>query len=302
MGWCSGFHRSGYARHSWLICSGLLVLNVMVAFPVSADGPEAAIVEEFETDDLGQWWTGQLHEGEYWLEEDVVRQGEGALAISMDSLNRACGANCQRNEIRIADQMRLPFGSDAWYGFSFRVESQGEPIDSVRWVMGQWKQDNGRSPFLAQRYDNHVFHITIQDGGCRLTIASASGNPDGMAWMDEAGPARPPEAIEVGAVTPCASDVMLEWGPDPLLPDPGEAWVDMIYHVVGGRDGAGLVEVWANGRFIVRATGSIGYDDAGGPDQYFKFGIYRNVLPDSAIAYLDNFRRGGSYEAVDPSQ
>jgi hypothetical protein len=76
----------------------------------------------------------------------------------------------------------------------------------------------------------------------------------------------------------------------------------MIYHVVGGRDGTGLVEVWANGRFIVRATGLIGYDDAGGPDQYFKFGIYRNVLASSAVAYLDNFRRGSSYEEVDPAQ
>ena len=54
----------------------------------------------------------------------------------------------------------------------------------------------------------------------------------------------------------------------------------------------GLVEVWASGVFTVRATGSIGHDDVAGPTQYFKFGIYRNAMPGTAIAYLDSFRRG----------
>ncbi len=298
----SGFLMVGRAQLSVMLGACLLSLSILPAVPASAGDDPVTFFEGFETDDLDQWWTGQLHEGEFWLEQEIVRQGDGALAIQMEAQNRACGPNCQRNEIRIADQMRLPFGSDAWYGFSFRVESQDTPNDSVRWVMGQWKQQNGRSPFLAQRYDNQVFHITVQDEGCRFTIASASGNPDGMAWMREDGPSRPMEANGESGDTPCVSDVALEWGADPILPDPGEAWVDMIYHVVGGRDGTGLIEVWANGRFIVRATGSIGYDDASEPDQYFKFGIYRNVLASSAVAYLDNFRRGGSYEEVDPAQ
>ncbi|MGY8996912.1 MAG: heparin lyase I family protein [Alphaproteobacteria bacterium] len=277
-------------------------LTIVSAFSLSADDEAVVFFEGFESERLDQWWTGQLHEGEFWWEQDVVRHGEGALAIRVDPENRACGSNCQRNEVRVADQMRLPFGADAWYGFSFRVESKDVPNDSVRWVMGQWKQQNGRSPFLAQRYDNRIFHITIQDKTCRITIASASGNPDGMAWMREDGPSRPSEANANSADTPCNTDVALEWGADPILPDPGEGWVDMIYHVVGGPDGTGRVEVWANGRFVVRASGSIGYDDADGPDQYFKFGIYRNVLDSSAVAYLDNFRRGGSYEDVDPAQ
>ena len=123
-----------------------------------------------------------------------------------------------------------------------------------------------------------------------------------MAWMREDGPSRSSEANANSADTLCNSDVTLEWGADPILPDPGEGWLDMIYRLVGGHDGTGLVEVWANVRFVVRASGSIGYEDADGPDQNFKFGIYRNVLANSVAAYLDNFRRGGSYEDVNPAQ
>jgi hypothetical protein len=64
----------------------------------------------------------------------------------------------------------------------------------------------------------------------------------------------------------------------------------MTYRVRGGRRGQGLVEIWANGRFIARAAGSIGYSQAAGPRQYFKFGIYRDAAPGPAIVNFDNFK------------
>lgn len=65
----------------------------------------------------------------------------------------------------------------------------------------------------------------------------------------------------------------------------------MNYRVRGGRNGKGLIEIWANGRLIARVIGSIGDKVAAGSYQYFKFGIYRNFAPGSATAYLDNYTR-----------
>jgi len=44
--------------------------------------------------------------------------------------------------------------------------------------LGQWKAPGDSSPFLAQRFDNGVFHVTVQDGPNRRTVASAEGDPD----------------------------------------------------------------------------------------------------------------------------
>ncbi len=81
---------------------------------------------------------------------------------------------------------------------------------------------------------------------------------------------------------------------NPVMPHPFARWVDMSYRVRGGRGGKGLVEIWANGRFIAKVTGSIGYDEAAGPNQYFKFGIYRRLVSGVTILRLDNFRRSSS--------
>jgi hypothetical protein len=74
----------------------------------------------------------------------------------------------------------------------------------------------------------------------------------------------------------------------------------MVYRVRRGRDGQGLVQVWANGRLVVTARGSIGNAGAG-PRTYFKIGMYRDPIADVATLYVDNFRRGRSFAEVDPA-
>jgi hypothetical protein len=149
-------------------------------------------------------------------------------------------------------------------------------------VLGQWKQTNGESPYLAQRFDNGVFHITVQDGSCRKLIAASPGNTGEM-----------PEGLLGG----CHADITVEPAPGTNpLPDPFESWVDMIYRVRGGLDGKGIIEVWANGQFIARATGSIGHEE--GDEDYFKFGIYRRCTPGEVVAHFDNFRRGPTRQSV----
>ena len=87
-------------------------------------------------------------------------------------------------------------------------------------------------------------------------------------------------------------DITLAYGKDPILPNPQKGWVDMIYHIRGGLKGDGLLEVFANGKFIVRATGTIGVKEHDGDSQYFRFGHNRAAMPGTATLYFDNYRRG----------
>lgn len=222
-------------------------------------------------------------------DREIARDGDASMRLFVDRTDIVvCGVDepCQRNELRVANEHRLPFGEESWYAFSFRVSGDFPRLDmpgqTARMVLGQWKQTNGESPYLAQRFDNGVFHITVQDGACRKSIAKAPGNTGEM-----------PELLS----SQCVADIKVEppLGTNPL-PDPYESWVDMVYRVRGGLDGSGIIEVWANGKFIARATGKIGH--AEGDQDYFKFGIYRRCTPGVVVAWFDNFRRGPTRESV----
>ncbi len=186
------------------------------------------------------------------------------------------------------------FGREAWYGFSFRVDGYVDPNDSNRLVIGQWKEQSGGSPFVAQRFDNRIFRITVQDNECRAVIAempSDLGLMHGLLYL-------------TSHKMKCtrAPDIRLT-PPNPalhILPDPYGAWVDMVYRIRGGRDGDGLVEVWANGECVVQAEGAIGNRDFGGPNQYFKFGVYRDKVDYLTRIRIDRFRRAASHREVDP--
>jgi hypothetical protein len=83
------------------------------------------------------------------------------------------------------------------------------------------------------------------------------------------------------------------------LPIPFNRWTEMIYHIKATADQNGLLEVWADGRAIVRVTGRIGYRTSESATQYFKFGPYRDYEPHSAFAMLARYRRGPTRTAVE---
>ncbi len=263
---------------------------------VVADGFEAPSL------DLEIWNPSRISTDRYRIDGSFTRSGNGALAVSVEASDRGCDGNCQRNEIRIASPLRLPFGEAAWYGFSFQVRGDNLADDAYRWIIGQWKEESGGSPFLAQRYSAGVFHITAQDSDCRILVARAGSTA--KEFLDTLAARAYGEFPFITGGTgdyECEPDIKIEYGEHPILPNPYEDWVDMAYFVKGGRNGDGIIEVWANGRFIVRLEGSIGNDEFFGPTQYFKIGMYRAVAPGSATVYFDNFRRGTSRAEVDPT-
>ncbi len=283
-----------------------LCLPMMLALGVSSVGHahhgHTHIYDGFEGSVIGQdfWHFSQARPDAVWVATDVVRNGHGALAIRIGPEDTHPATMMQRNEVRVAKAYQLPFGADVWYGFSFRIEGEIERRASTRWIIGQWKEDSDASPFLAQRFDNGVFHITVQDDICRVLVAAANG-PEGGLTTDIA-------HHELGGfdfvsdfwTQDCTPELTIARGDNPTLPDPYGNWVDMVYHIKGDRDGHGLIEIWANGRFIARVTGSIGSDRTNGPMQYFKIGMYRDIMPGSATIYVDDFRRGATRSDIDP--
>ena len=276
------------------------------------------------------------------VQDDMAMEGDKALAVTLRRGDLLWSKSKHKHEIREANHLRCRFGREVWYSFSFRVEGQYPRSGSTRWVIGQWKEENKASPFLAQRFDNGVFHITVQSNDQREVIAAAPGDYDARfpfysdtfkqslatggaprngdeytAAVDKFGP----DAVDRAAFRRAIEEQDLDKFPfiadrpdyrridglratpsdDPLLPDPSKGWIDMRYRVKGGRDGTGLIEVWANGRFIVRVQGKIGSDTFDGPTQYFKFGHYRDIEDAFgwSTAYFDRFKRGTSAADVD---
>ncbi len=277
----------------------IAILLAVAALPVS--GRAELIREGFENNRLDQdfWSLRNMPDKRFWFDKRIVRSGKRSLAIMVKGFDIDLDCKCQKSEIREKNPNRIKFGDDVWYAFSFYLHGRaGNSIDT-RWQIAGWKQESDGSPFLAQRMDNDVFHITLESGNSRVLLAAARGKP--QSFM---------EAISKGLMSRFGyltekekydgtHNVKLVFGHNPILPNPHKGWVDMMYHVKGGLDGTGIVEVFANNRFIVRATGIIGVKDFTGPTQYFRIGHNRAALPGTAIIYIDNFRRGKTRKDVE---
>jgi hypothetical protein len=228
----------------------------------------------------------------------------------------------QRNELRFKDgspliqTWREP-AQRMWYSLTFRVSGNIYPCGSARWVIGQWKQWNkekNASPVLAQRFDNGVLHITTQDRNCRCVVAQAPGNFDAVFAAASIGTAEPAQTLTESKPIKCLDSVLstpakeelcvprfpvdlhvftIGGGTPPALPDPKKGFVTMTYLVKGddGKDGHhnGLIEIYANGQFIVRVTGEIGYEKSDTLKNSVKFNIgqYRDSIPGRATLSLD---------------
>lgn len=233
----------------------------------------------------------------------------------------------QRNELRFRpDEYRHPVDAPHWYSISFKLAGEGgDPLPdcgSARWVIAQWKytddpEGSTGSPFLAQRFDNGVLHVTIEDGDCRCLVAKSDGDPDRLEAS--AGSARG-VGFPVSAVSPLACR-STGAGPDegrpcqprrlklfcaggegiPPLPDPKKDWVRMTYRIQGHRVQGTRIDIYANGRFIVRAQGNIA-EGLPMPNRVkFKFGHYRDKIPVSARLMVDDVCLAETAAACDPT-
>ncbi len=204
------------------------------------------------------------------------------------------GECIQRQELRLTDQYVHDANKPYLYSIRFRMpKNVGDTKNSIRWVTAQWKQeplsdkykkefgeDWGASPFLAQRYDNGVLHITVQDEHCRCMIASAPQKEE-LSW-DNGTPkycqSTRPEDTKGKACTP---DLTAIYGDNPMLTSPAGKWTELTYRVQADRTGKAMIEIHEGKRFIVRVTGKIGYEpkSSKSPHTKFKIGHYRDYMP-----------------------
>jgi hypothetical protein len=73
----------------------------------------------------------------------------------------------------------------------------------------------------------------------------------------------------------------------------------MLFYIRARHDENGVLEVWADGQPIVRATGRIGYRSDAEAYQYFKFGPYRDPETYSTYAMIARYRRGPTRASVE---
>ncbi|MGI9400143.1 MAG: heparin lyase I family protein, partial [Rhizobiaceae bacterium] len=208
----------------------------------------------------------------------------------------SCG--CQRTEIKEASSVQLNFGTDVWYRFKLRVSDLTGEVDNSRWMLGAWKQEVDGSPFLALRFEGGVFYITLESSHSRVMLASSLIDARAFIQVMKGG-----QGERFGFVTDKElylgqSKVELEHGKAVYLPDPRYEWVDLTFRVKGGLKGDGVVEIYANQQFVVRATGKIGVDSPSGSKTYFRIGHRRDKAKSNAVLLIDSFRRGLSRDAV----
>lgn len=200
----------------------------------------------------------------------------------------------QRQELRLHKQFGHAADEPHLYSLRFRMPAVIEDrASSTRWVIAQWKQEPisdvyqslgkewGPSPFLAQRFDDGVLHVTVQDEHCRCRIASAP-LPSGIVEPWNNGTPADCRSTHPGKDGQmCTPDLVAEYGPKPVLDSPMGQWVDMRYRVQASRSAPAAIEVWQGDRFIVRVTGKIGYEPQSGDvsQTKFKIGQYRDYMP-----------------------
>ena len=188
----------------------------------------------------------------------------------------------------------------------------------MRWVGGQIKAgDGGGSPVIAQRFDNGVFHITIEVPRSydvekaerenevetdRFIIANSEKD------AQDAGSEHQPRNNGIGKITcdlatqekvpeDCINEGLTynSYGMLPSVKD-GQ-WIQMDYFVQlagackSNRDKGcdRRLEVWAQGEKIASIEGAFGAINAHKSPLKFKIGVYRDLQVGDAALVVDHF-------------
>lgn len=159
-------------------------------------------------------------------------------------------------------------GDTVWYGLSTRVPADFPTDTDSSFVITQWlnrKMPNRPEaeirPPLAARYLKGRLDITL--------ITKVGGEIKKIVLYSEPNFAK-------------------------------EAWHDFVYQVKWTSKDDGFIRVWKNGKQIVDYKGRTEYDDIEGP--FFKMGLYNwEDVDRNYVIYHRDYRRGNSFQAVDPS-
>ena len=300
-----------------------LVLCLATAPAAAGDNAALRLADDFELGDFaadgGLYYKDNFEQtaGTVTFQSDDVRNGTGALGLTVVPNCPAGGGCSERAEIWERPEVLAPYDSPVWYGFSMKL-ADPVPSDDHRYVMAQWKRqiipgaEKDYSPFFALRLDKGRLVLTIDSDSLNVVPLGTDGREaeclPGEAPVndrDDYSQTRVLAAFEEGMpvadwryVNGCTSDIeIIRHAPG--LPAADSGWIDFAFMIQTGPEGGGRIEILANERWIATVKGHIGHQGEGlGDNQYFKFGPYRAAHETEWTVLYDRFRRGPACEDV----
>ena len=181
----------------------------------------------------------------------------------------------------VRKEVRTAIGGSGWYGMSIYIPDGeldlGGGVYQSKTYVGQWlpKTTFGQPPSVANCIMNDNFYIKIAWAKAPKQFTVSSSAPPSAGWRQE-----------------------LIWITDFKR---GE-WNDFVYQLKFSSKPDGFVNVWLNGKQVVKYQGPTTFKFQGTPS--LKIGVYarRGIAPGSRYAiYYDEVQSGSGYEKVDPS-
>ena len=243
---------------------------ILLASILAWAAPTGKTLVDFEDGALPSGWTIKApRPHSITAQSSIVRSGKFAGRFELRKgeafINRG-KPDGFRAELK--ERFNAPRGSEHWYSISLYLPKDF-PIHDNRLVLSQWnaepdpgEEELERSPPLSQRFIDGKFRILLYKEPLTKKLP-ATGRKVIYETKD----------FELGR------------------------WHDLIYHVKWSHNKDGFVRAWMNGKQIVDYNGPVGYDDKEGP--YFKFGLYRDDVPETYVAYFDDYRRGKTRAEVE---
>jgi hypothetical protein len=257
-----------YLRVTIIVSGVALGLIASFAYRKWTNAPlsHVDVYDGFEARKLGRIWaTDRFEPGAVTMQPDIVRAGHGAAKVVVHSRDKfEAGINGSKDSERaeLLEANYLVSKEDKTYEYSFSMFIPPDfPQVPTRLVIAQWKQDcdghapcSDASPVVALRYVSGVLRITHQIGR------------HGTALFET------------------AEDIRGKW-------------TDFRFRIRFTPQPSGLLQAWLDGRQVVDYRGINAYPEnastgyANPSRLYFKMGLYRDVMPEPMIIYIDEYRK-----------
>jgi hypothetical protein len=299
------------------------LLGLAAGHGLADENAALRLADDFELGDFapdgGLYYKDNFEQsaGTVTFQSDDVRNGEGALKLTIEPICPDRKGCSERAEVWERPEVLARYDSPVWYGFSMKL-AEPVPQDDHRYVMAQWKREiipgaeKSYSPFFALRLDKGRLIFTIDSDSLDVVPLGSEGRESGClpgeAPVNDRknhGQTRALAAYEASMpvsewryVGGCTSDLeVIRHAPG--LPSAASGWIDFAFMIQTGPDGDGRIEILANDRWIATVKGRIGHQGEGlGDNQYFKFGPYRAANQAEWTVLYDRFRRGPTCEDV----
>ncbi len=230
-----------------------------------ADLPKMDVYDGFEGTKLSKLWdTTGFVPGAVTIQSEIVRAGHGALKIvvhSRDKFEPGTNGDADSERAEIMESRKLCSLENATYEQSFSMFiPTGFPIVTTRLVIAQWKQ------------------LCPHGGACEddrplFCLRYASG------------------ILRINQVAPRHQHLF------ETTEDIRGKWMDFKFQTRFSTNTSGFIRAWLNGQQVVDFVGSNAYPEnssTGYPSPskfYFRMGLYRDVMPEPMILYIDEYRK-----------